>query len=133
MSVALEDDPADLSAIDGLVPASVTVTRTSEEDFKSRQLIVWIDGERVADLLWGDSITRDLEAGPHRIRVSNTLVWKTVLFDVHPRPAGVLRSDQPARLGVAADACRPRRRTAVRDAAPDGQLIVRHSHRTDGL
>jgi hypothetical protein len=82
VSVALVDDPADPGAIDGLRPASVTVTRTSEEDFKSRQLIVWIDGERVADLLWGDSITRDLEAGPHRIRVSNTLVWKTVHFDV---------------------------------------------------
>ena len=82
MSVALVDEPVDLGAIDGLRPASVTVTRTSEEDFKSRQLIVWIDGERVADLLWGDSITRDLEAGPHRIRVSNTLVWKTVHFDV---------------------------------------------------
>ena len=40
--------------------------------------------QRVADLLWGDSITRDLEAGPHRIRVSNTLVWKTVQFDVRP-------------------------------------------------
>ncbi len=84
MSVALVDEPADLGAIDRLRPASVTVTRTSEEDFKSRQLIVWIDGERVADLLWGDSITRDLEAGPHRIRVSNTLVWKTVHFDVRP-------------------------------------------------
>ena len=84
MTLVLVDDPADLSAIDGLRPASVTVTRTSEEDFKSRQLIVWIDGERVADLLWGDSITRDLETGPHRIRVSNTLVWKTVQFDVRP-------------------------------------------------
>jgi len=56
------------------------VTRTSQEDFKSRQLIVWIDGERLADLLWGDSVTRDLEPGPHRVRVSNTLVWKTVRF-----------------------------------------------------
>ena len=84
MSVALVDDPVDLGAIAGLRPASVTVTRTSEEDFKSRQLIVWIDGERVAELLWGDSVTRDLEPGPHRIRVSNTLVWKTVHFDVRP-------------------------------------------------
>jgi hypothetical protein len=63
-----------------LFPATVTVTRTSQEDFASRQLIVWIDGERVATLLWGDSVTRDLQPGPHRIRVSNTLVWKTVEF-----------------------------------------------------
>ena len=29
-------------------------------------------------------MTRDLEPGPHRIRVSNTLVWKTVHFTVKP-------------------------------------------------
>lgn len=84
MSIALADDPADPIAEQAVFPASVTVTRTSEEDFKSRQLIVWIDGERVADLLWGDSVTRDVEPGPHRIRVSNTLVWKTVQFTVKP-------------------------------------------------
>ena len=67
-----------------LFPATVTVTRTSEADFKSRQLIVWIDGERVATLLWGDSVTTELQPGPHRVRVSNTLVWKTVTFDLSP-------------------------------------------------
>ena len=60
------------------LPASLTVTRTSERDIKQRHLIVSVDGERVATLLFGDSVTRDLEAGPHRLRVSNTLVWKTV-------------------------------------------------------
>lgn len=66
------------------IPASLTVTRTSEEDFKQRQLIVWLDGERLATLLFGDSITRDLPPGPHRLRVSNTLVWKTVEFTLQP-------------------------------------------------
>ena len=65
-----------------LFPATVTVTRTSESDFKSRQLIVWIDGERVATLLWGDSITTELQPGRHRVRVSNTLVWKTATFEL---------------------------------------------------
>jgi len=67
-----------------LFPATVTVTRTSESDFKSRQLIVWIDGARVATLLWGDSVTSELPPGPHRVRVSNTLVWKTLTFDLAP-------------------------------------------------
>jgi hypothetical protein len=84
VSLALADDPADPFTTEETVPASVTITRTSQEDFKSRQLIVWIDGDRAADLLWGDSVRRDLEPGPHRIRVSNTLVWKTVLFTVKP-------------------------------------------------
>lgn len=67
-----------------LFPASVTITRTSEEDYQVRQLEVSIDGEHAGTLLWGDSLTRELAAGPHRIRVHNTLVWKTVEFTLAP-------------------------------------------------
>jgi hypothetical protein len=84
MPIALADRLATDTADDFVFPASVTVTRTSEQDFKSRQLIVWIDGELCATLLWGDSITRDLQPGPHRIRVSNTLYWKTIEFTIAP-------------------------------------------------
>ena len=66
------------------VPATLTVTRTSNEDFKQRQLIVYLDGQKLATLLFGDSVTRDVEAGPHRLRVSNTLVWKNVDFTLRP-------------------------------------------------
>ena len=78
MPIAVANAIVQGRAFEEVFPASITVTRTSEADFKSRQLLVWIDGERVATLLWGDSITKDLLPGPHRIRVSNTLVWKTV-------------------------------------------------------
>jgi hypothetical protein len=84
VSVALADDPADPIVRQEALPASVTITRTSQEDFKSRQLIVWVDGDRVGDLLFGDTVTRELEPGPHRIRVSNTLVWKTLHFTLTP-------------------------------------------------
>ena len=67
-----------------LVPATVTVTRTCEEDFKQRQLIVHIDGEKTRTLLFGESVSRDVEPGPHVLRVSNTLVWKTVEFVAGP-------------------------------------------------
>ena len=73
-----------LSELDGLFPASDTVTRTSESDFKSRQLVVHLDEERIATLLWGDSVTRELTPGRHRLRVHNTLVWKTVEFVINP-------------------------------------------------
>jgi hypothetical protein len=66
------------------VAAAVTITRTSQEDFKSRQLVVSIDGEHAATLLWGDSVTRELAPGTHRVRVHNTLVWKTVDFVLAP-------------------------------------------------
>jgi hypothetical protein len=84
LETSVDDTIDDLRAFEGLFPASVTVTRTSESDFKSRQLIVWIDGDRVATLLWGDSITCELPPGPHRVRVSNTLVWKTLEFALRP-------------------------------------------------
>ncbi len=69
---------------DDLFPAAVTITRTSDADFKSRQLVPSIDGLTLATLLWGDSITCELEPGPHRLRVHNTLVWKTVDFALGP-------------------------------------------------
>jgi hypothetical protein len=84
MSVLVEDDTPRAATADRSFPTAVTITRTSEEDFKSRQVIVSLDGERVATLLWGDSITRDVPAGPHRLRFYNTLVWKNVTFTVKP-------------------------------------------------
>ena len=65
-------------------PASVTITRTHKDDFKQRQLVVWLDGERLGDLMFGESVSRDVQPGPHKLRVSNTLVWKTVSFEVKP-------------------------------------------------
>src|SRR5215212_1880670 len=84
MPVLDEQTIPDFPRLEAVFPASVTITRTSEADFKSRQLIVWIDGTRVATLLWGESVTHDVEPGPHRIRVSNTLVWKTAEFTARP-------------------------------------------------
>jgi hypothetical protein len=67
-----------------LHPASVTVLRTSASDVGSRQLVITLDGERLGDLMFGDAFQRDVAPGPHRLRVSNTLVWKTLEFDVKP-------------------------------------------------
>ena len=75
------DDHFDL---DRLFPTSLTITRTSEEDWKSRQLVVSIDGLRRGELLWGDSLFCELEPGAHRLRVHNTLVWRTVDFVLAP-------------------------------------------------
>ena len=67
-----------------LQPSSVTIMRTHQSDFGQRQLIVTLDGERLGDLMFGDSMSRDDAPGQHTLRVSNTLVWKTVTFDVKP-------------------------------------------------
>ena len=71
-------------SIDQLFPTGITITRTSEEDWKTRQLVVAIDGRRVAEMLWGDSMMFELDPGQHTLRVHNTLVWKTVPFTLAP-------------------------------------------------
>ena len=57
------------------------VVETGRRQFGSHR-IHGLDGRHLATLLWGDSITCELEPGPHRLRVHNTLVWKTIEFDV---------------------------------------------------
>jgi hypothetical protein len=73
----------DLS-LDHLFPTSLTITRTSEDDWKSRQLVVSVDGKHVGELLWGDTMLCELEPGRHVLRVHNTLVWKTVEIVLAP-------------------------------------------------
>ena len=68
LETRVDDTTGDLTDLPGAFPATVTVTRTSQADFKSRQLNVWIDGE--ATLLWGDSVTTELRPGRHRVCVS---------------------------------------------------------------
>jgi hypothetical protein len=76
--------------------ARITVTRTSDEDVRIRQLVVSIDGKPAATLLFGESMTREVEPGSHRVRVHNTLVWRTVDLELesgeHARFAAVNRA-----------------------------------------
>ena len=34
--------------------------------------------------MFGDTVTRSVPPGPHRLRVHNTLVWKTIDVDLAP-------------------------------------------------
>jgi hypothetical protein len=62
--------------------SQITISRTSPDDVQQRQIIVKLDGERVAELLYGQSVTRTVAPGPHRLRVDNTWNWKTLEFDM---------------------------------------------------
>lgn len=62
----------------------ITVRRTSKDDFGERHLVVSVDGRKLGDLLFGQRMTRGLEPGHHRLKVHNTLVWKTLEFDLAP-------------------------------------------------
>jgi hypothetical protein len=65
-------------------PAMLTVTRTDPGDVQQRQLIVSLDGLRLGELMFGQSLTHEMLPGPHRLRISNTLFWKTISFVATP-------------------------------------------------
>jgi hypothetical protein len=62
--------------------ARLTVERTSKADVRQRQIVLSLDGNPFATLLYGESATREITPGPHRLRAYNTLVWKTVAFEI---------------------------------------------------
>ena len=57
--------------------ATVTVSRQSPQDCGIREIFVSVDGEEFAILGHGETVTKEIPAGPHRIRAHNTLFWKT--------------------------------------------------------
>jgi len=66
------------------IPARLVVARTLATDVGQRQVYVLLDGENIATLLFGQSVTRDIAPGPHRLKLNNTLVSKSVDFIVSP-------------------------------------------------
>lgn len=62
--------------------ARIVLTRRSANDVKQREVFVSMNGENIATLSYGDSVARDVEAGPLKLRAHNTLVWKTIAFDL---------------------------------------------------
>jgi hypothetical protein len=65
--------------------ARITVRRDSPEDAGFREVFVSIDGEQIAMLRDGESVTTEVKAGTHYIRAHNTLFWKTHTLILKPR------------------------------------------------
>ena len=64
--------------------AILTVSRKSPTDVRVRQIYISIDGKSVAELMYGQSFTIEIQPGSHRLRAHNTLVWKTIDCDLEP-------------------------------------------------
>ena len=62
--------------------AQVTVTRNSPDDTKQRQILVDLDGERIAYLTFGKQMTRSVPPGHHTLRVDNTWNRCKLEFDI---------------------------------------------------
>ena len=79
--------------------ARLVVERTAAEDVRTRQVVLSLDGEPLATLLFGERVTREIPPGHHRLRAHNTLVWKTVEFDASPGEQVRLRTVNRAGFG----------------------------------
>lgn len=64
--------------------ARITVVRNSPEDVGFREIFVSVDDGPNTILESGDSMTREVEPGHHRVRAHNTLFRKTHEIDVQP-------------------------------------------------
>ena len=57
--------------------ARLTVSRRDRRDIRDRQIVLSLDGEPLATLLFGETVSREVAPGRYRIRAHNTLFWKT--------------------------------------------------------
>jgi hypothetical protein len=62
--------------------AHVTVARTLERDMGIREVRIWLDDELIATLRHKQSVTRQIAPGHHTVRAHNTLVGKSIEFDL---------------------------------------------------
>src|SRR5215204_1391543 len=64
--------------------ARITITRRDSRDVGDRQIVVSVDGEPLATLLFGAEASREVAPGEHRLRAHNTLFWKTLEVSLAP-------------------------------------------------
>lgn len=59
----------------------ITVSRTLPSDLGTRDVILLLDNQTLATLHYGESVTRDITPGSHKLYAHNTLMNKTVEFN----------------------------------------------------
>jgi hypothetical protein len=67
-----------------MMPATLTIARQSPNDVGIRQVFISLDGKEFGVLLNGESVTKEVAPGEHRMRLHNTLVWKNIPLDLKP-------------------------------------------------
>jgi hypothetical protein len=75
------DDTPPPAATD-VARAQLSIGRHDRDDFSDRQILVFVDDEAWGKVRYGETLTREVKPGPHRVRVFNTLFSKTMMVDV---------------------------------------------------
>ena len=69
------------------LPATLTFVRNAPDDVQDRWVRLFIDEGPEEILRYGETLTRELPAGRHRVRAHNTLSADTIEFDAAPGQA----------------------------------------------
>ena len=59
---------------------TITINRNSPNDAQQREIVVFLDGEQIAELSYSQSVTKEIPAGPHTLLVDNTWNKKSAQF-----------------------------------------------------
>jgi hypothetical protein len=64
--------------------AQLTVARFDGDIFADRQIYLFVDEEPWGKVRYGESVTRELKPGLHKVRAFNTLFSRTIELDLKP-------------------------------------------------
>ena len=73
-----------MESTDTVDTARITVTRDAPGDIGQRELFLALDGQELAIMRHGESVTKALPPGKHLLRIHNTLFWKRIELDLTP-------------------------------------------------
>lgn len=64
--------------------ARIVIARDGDRDIRIRSLDVFINDEFAADVAFGKSVTREVPAGAHKVKVSNRLFSREAVVELKP-------------------------------------------------
>jgi hypothetical protein len=63
---------------------AIVLLRNSPHDFQDRQIYVFVDGEPIGKIRYGQALNHPVEPGEHTVRVFNTLLSQTITIKAAP-------------------------------------------------
>ena len=82
-------------------PATISITRDTPDDIQDRWIRVTIDDSPEEILRYGETMTREVTAGSHRLKAHNTLSSDTIEIDAQPgEPVRITCHNAIARGGI---------------------------------
>jgi hypothetical protein len=63
---------------------AIVLQRNSPNDFQDRQIYVFVDGEAIGKIRYGQALNHPIEPGEHTVRVFNTLLSQTITIKAAP-------------------------------------------------